>query len=391
MKHEGKSFFNHFTKWNGVKSTFWSYQSTIHVDTACPSIRKKRTCGSEWHLLIERQRRTNTISFPSVRGFYSKPEISRRSIDFPRAIQRHLLSADSAWSWWHSMIVHVPLRVQCVYYTTYNSAVFCQTHQTSVFFFSRVDHPLSPPIVMGKGGHNPQVVSNNAESLDSTALVNAPHRLPTLSEIKVKIPSHCFRPTVRQSLSYVFKDIVYVALTFLVMYQIRASFQYGFLLFPLYWYVQGQCKFHLHDSLLCSALSRHTVHLLVRPGTWLWAWKLQFLSLTERYCRSVSSNSPWSSPLKLLSLYRNDLAYVDLGPVLHLEGRVVRRLSLVDGHCSCCCRLPTITITRTRVISIRMKCFILSEVHQANRCWWMTSSTGCPVSAGSTIWSRDTL
>lgn len=120
---------------------------------------------------------------------------------------------------------------------------------------------------MGKGGHNTQVDSNHTGALDTTALANAPHRLPTLSEIKVKIPAHCFRPTVRQSMSYVFKDIVYVALTFLVMYRVQKMFPYGFLLFPIYWYIQGQCECSSTKRPIYFVLFRDTLHLLVRSGT----------------------------------------------------------------------------------------------------------------------------
>jgi omega-3 fatty acid desaturase (delta-15 desaturase) len=91
---------------------------------------------------------------------------------------------------------------------------------------------------MGKGGHNTRLDGNNEQQFDSTTLLTQ-HRLPTLSEIKVKLPAHCFRPTVRQSMSYVFKDIIYVALTFFLMYQLEKLFQYGFLFFPIYWYIQG--------------------------------------------------------------------------------------------------------------------------------------------------------
>lgn len=91
---------------------------------------------------------------------------------------------------------------------------------------------------MGKGEHNTRLDGNPDEQFDSTTIPTQ-HRLPTLSEIKVKIPAHCFRPTVRQSMTYVVKDIFYVALTFFLMYQLEKSFHYGFLFFPLYWYIQG--------------------------------------------------------------------------------------------------------------------------------------------------------
>jgi omega-3 fatty acid desaturase (delta-15 desaturase) len=92
---------------------------------------------------------------------------------------------------------------------------------------------------MGKGGHNTRIEDNETEEIDLTSLSTSPHRLPTLSEIKIKIPAHCFRPTVRQSMIYVVKDILYVTFTFIVMYQIQKIFKYGFLFFPVYWYIQG--------------------------------------------------------------------------------------------------------------------------------------------------------
>jgi omega-3 fatty acid desaturase (delta-15 desaturase) len=91
---------------------------------------------------------------------------------------------------------------------------------------------------MGKGGHNTRLDGNNDQQFDSATLPTQ-HRLPTLSEIKVKLPAHCFRPTVRESMSYVAKDIIYVALTFFLMYQVEKLFPYGFLFFPIYWYIQG--------------------------------------------------------------------------------------------------------------------------------------------------------
>lgn len=92
---------------------------------------------------------------------------------------------------------------------------------------------------MGKGGHNTRLEKDANEQIDTTSPSTTPYRLPTLSEIKVKLPAHCFRPTVRESMTYVVKDIIYVAFTFFVMYQIQKNFQYGFLFFPLYWYIQG--------------------------------------------------------------------------------------------------------------------------------------------------------
>jgi hypothetical protein len=91
---------------------------------------------------------------------------------------------------------------------------------------------------MGKGGHNTGIGGDHQQHLDTTALPTH-QRLPTLSEIKVKLPAHCFRPTVLQSMSHVVKDIIYVALAFFFMYQTQKFFKYGFLFFPIYWYIQG--------------------------------------------------------------------------------------------------------------------------------------------------------
>lgn len=96
---------------------------------------------------------------------------------------------------------------------------------------------------MGKGGHNTQIEEINQDLVNTNVSKTIPFRLPTLSEIKVKLPAHCFRPTVRESVSYVVKDIIYVIITFFIMYQIQKTFQFGFLLFPIYWYIQGSFVF----------------------------------------------------------------------------------------------------------------------------------------------------
>lgn len=65
-------------------------------------------------------------------------------------------------------------------------------------------------------------------------------RLPTLSEMKVKLPKECFRSSTRLSLSYVLVDIVFIVLSYVLMVKLEQLLPYGFLLFPLYWYVQGR-------------------------------------------------------------------------------------------------------------------------------------------------------
>ncbi|CAF0949713.1 unnamed protein product [Adineta steineri] len=90
---------------------------------------------------------------------------------------------------------------------------------------------------MEKAECNRLTQGNSCEEQETTT--TTPCQLPTLSEIKREIPAHCFHSSVRRSMSYVIKDIVYVILTFSIMYQIDKSFKYGYLLFPIYWYIQG--------------------------------------------------------------------------------------------------------------------------------------------------------
>ncbi|CAF0898882.1 unnamed protein product [Didymodactylos carnosus] len=98
---------------------------------------------------------------------------------------------------------------------------------------------------MGKGKHNPSILSPSDDSVhvNKENYINNGsiklHPLPTLTEIKSKIPSHCFRPTVMRSMFYVFIDAVYILLTYLTMFYIQKYFTYGYLIFPLYWYAQG--------------------------------------------------------------------------------------------------------------------------------------------------------
>jgi len=70
-------------------------------------------------------------------------------------------------------------------------------------------------------------------------LLTSHHRLPTLSEIKIKIPSHCFRSSVRKSMFYVILDIFFIIVAYTLMLRLQHILKYGFLFFPLYWYVQG--------------------------------------------------------------------------------------------------------------------------------------------------------
>ena len=66
------------------------------------------------------------------------------------------------------------------------------------------------------------------------------HNLPTLSEIKLRIPGHCFRSSVRKSTFYALWDIFVIALVYMLMTQLECKLKCGYLLYPLYWYVEGK-------------------------------------------------------------------------------------------------------------------------------------------------------
>jgi hypothetical protein len=76
------------------------------------------------------------------------------------------------------------------------------------------------------------------------ALSTLNHQLPTLSEIKIKIPRQCFRSSTLKSTFYVILDILFIALAYILMIQLKTMLRYEFLLFPLYWYVQGKSYGH---------------------------------------------------------------------------------------------------------------------------------------------------
>jgi hypothetical protein len=81
--------------------------------------------------------------------------------------------------------------------------------------------------------------SHHQQQLD-VVLPTLYHRLPTLSEIKIKIPGHCFYSTVRKSMFYVILDIFFIILAYTLMFRLEHILKHGFLFFPLYWYVHGK-------------------------------------------------------------------------------------------------------------------------------------------------------
>jgi hypothetical protein len=81
------------------------------------------------------------------------------------------------------------------------------------------------------------------QNIDAT-LSTLNHRVPTLSEIKVKIPGQCFRSNTLKSMFYTILDILLIVLAYILMIQLETMLRYTFLFFPLYWYVQGKLYGH---------------------------------------------------------------------------------------------------------------------------------------------------
>jgi hypothetical protein len=65
-------------------------------------------------------------------------------------------------------------------------------------------------------------------------------QLPTLTEIKSKLPGHCFRSNVQKSTFYAILDIFLIVFFYTVAIQLKYQLEYGFLLYPLYWFAQGE-------------------------------------------------------------------------------------------------------------------------------------------------------
>ena len=93
--------------------------------------------------------------------------------------------------------------------------------------------------------------------LDDVTWSTLDHRLPTLSEIKVKIPKELFRSSTRKSVFYVIADIFIIVLTYIFMIKLGQMLEYGFLLLPLYWYIQGEAS---RCSIVFYKHGRHGFH-----------------------------------------------------------------------------------------------------------------------------------
>lgn len=79
------------------------------------------------------------------------------------------------------------------------------------------------------------------------------HSMPNLSTIKAKIPSRYFRSETLRSMMFVGKDIFFIALSYNIMNQLETVFEYGFVFFPIFWYIQG--NFLKFFSTFCAILS----------------------------------------------------------------------------------------------------------------------------------------
>lgn len=85
--------------------------------------------------------------------------------------------------------------------------------------------------------------SDQQQQLD-VVLSTPNHQLPTLSQIKIKLPGHCFRSTVVKSICYVILDIFFIIVAYTLMLWLEHKVKLGFLFFPLYWYVQGKSFYY---------------------------------------------------------------------------------------------------------------------------------------------------
>ena len=69
-----------------------------------------------------------------------------------------------------------------------------------------------------------------------------PKKVPALTDLKGKLPSHCFRPDLARSLKYVVKDLfISCSLFALIIIMERSSLPliFQWLVFPIYWFLQG--------------------------------------------------------------------------------------------------------------------------------------------------------
>ena len=72
--------------------------------------------------------------------------------------------------------------------------------------------------------------------------LTVPEKVPPITDLKGKLPSHCFRPDLARSLKYVAKDLLvssslYAFIIFVEKSALPLIFQW--LVFPIYWFLQG--------------------------------------------------------------------------------------------------------------------------------------------------------
>ncbi|CAM4967858.1 unnamed protein product [Rotaria socialis] len=173
-------------------------------------------------------------------------------------------------------------------------------------------------------------------------------RLPTLSEIKVKLPEYCFRPSFRQSIAYVIKDIFFVIFAVVLMYKIEHLFQYGILLWPLYWYFQGTIYMALfvlghdcgHGSFSVYPLLNDTIGTLLH--TWIlipyYPWKCYLMYLFAIHVSIINLICYNIIPVFIFACYFVIVTFlhhieIDVPWFVDLEWNYVKgQLSTVDRH-----------------------------------------------------------
>ena len=73
--------------------------------------------------------------------------------------------------------------------------------------------------------------------------LSLPQNVPTIQEIKLSIPGHCFRPDLHRSLTFVLKDLAISAALFLAVLVMERSPLPFMAYYPAYWLLQVTALF----------------------------------------------------------------------------------------------------------------------------------------------------
>ncbi|ESO96191.1 hypothetical protein LOTGIDRAFT_116269 [Lottia gigantea] len=90
-----------------------------------------------------------------------------------------------------------------------------------------------------------QHLSKRNGSSNGTSKNGVANKIPSISEIKAAIPNHCFKSTIKQSMYYVFKDIILIIALYCFGHWVLQcnSIILKTALSPVYWFLQGTLLF----------------------------------------------------------------------------------------------------------------------------------------------------